>query len=227
MVFGSNYCAVSRLEIKDGDKCILVPLGFKLKSDFDRNCKADINMFFWLYYFVPVEPQEVIYNGNVADLTYLDPDYETLHEHEMFMLIHLGFWKSLHANFRPTPVISGDTAWRIRDLQLFDTFWEVWEKAQEYEDSFRDTWFGKLHKKEISRDEYVAATMKGAEAPEWMVRLHRLGSFMGMMGIMATPNICNDQHEMGTEYDKLVSLAKKYDVGAESKTKKESRRKKK
>ena len=69
--------------------------------------------------------------------------------------------------------------------------------------------------------------MKGAEAPEWMVQLHRLGSFMGMMGIMATPNICNDQHEMGTEYDKLVSLAKKYDVGAESKTKKESRRKKK
>lgn len=75
MIFGTTYCNVSHLPINDGDKCILIPLGFSLGGDFNKWNKPDINDFINLYYFVG-EPQEVIYNGNPSYITPLNPDYQ-------------------------------------------------------------------------------------------------------------------------------------------------------
>jgi hypothetical protein len=36
MIFGTTYCNVSHLPINDGDKCILIPLGFSLGGDFNK-----------------------------------------------------------------------------------------------------------------------------------------------------------------------------------------------
>jgi hypothetical protein len=208
MVFGSCYCAVSRLEIKDGDKCILIPLGFHLGGDFAKYEKPDVNTFFWLYTFVPVAPQVVIFGGNCAEIEYLDKRYKQVQEHEMYMLIHFGFWKSLQANH-----MAHVKEWSMSGLSSFDTFRYVWMKAMELSDEVRNKEIIEFVKAKAAggEPEFSANYMNGGPAPAWMVELHKLGTFMGQMGIMATPNICSDQHEMGKDFEKLVKEAKSYD----------------
>ena len=70
MVFGTAYCGISHLEINHGDECILLPLGFRMKCDFSRYGKADVNTFAYLYAFI-APPVYVIYGGNPDNSTFL------------------------------------------------------------------------------------------------------------------------------------------------------------
>ena len=221
MVFGSSYCAVSRLEIEDGDKCILIPLAFHLGGDFNKWDKADIGQFMWLYPFCAVEPQTVRYGGNYSQIEYFNQRYKQTSEHEMYMLIHYGFYQALQKN-----VLDHVTDWKLNDIQCFDTMRPVWEKAQEMKHDLHLTISHRLgqlkgylpvskraakrHKDE--KEKLLLDYATGGPAPAWMVELNKLATFMGSMGIMATPNICHDQHEAGKKYNKLVRLAKRYEA---------------
>jgi len=126
MVFGSTYCAVPHLEIEDGDKCILLPLRFRMNSDVDKWNKADINSFMFLYVFIH-KPQEVIYEGNISKISYLDKQYGNTLEHELFMLIYYEFYNSIISEYRTFGLEE------IRTLKNFRTIRPIWEKAITYE----------------------------------------------------------------------------------------------
>ena len=129
MVFGRTYCAISHLEIKDGDKCILLPLSFKMDYKFDSYNKANINNFAYLYAFHS-DPVEVIFHGNVAKIDYATnvgrkhkagDDYE---EYELFMLVHWGFYNEIINN------VSRFDLDHLEDVPLLNTTYPIWEKAK-------------------------------------------------------------------------------------------------
>ena len=43
MVFGNTYCAISHLQIKDGDECYVIPLGFSMQNKFTTGNGDEVN----------------------------------------------------------------------------------------------------------------------------------------------------------------------------------------
>lgn len=197
MVFGSTYCHISHLEIKDGDRCILIPLGFKMNFEFDRHNKADINCFAYLYTFIkPALP--VIFEGNVTCIKYAKDSgrhkaLSNYEEYELFMLIHEGFYNQIletHTN----GMIS-----TLENIPLYNTVWPIWEEGKEIQRRIQSIKGVKLAKKEISEEEYLEKT----HTPEWMVNIYKVADFMGKMGIPPHPNWCHDQQETGKLYEQM------------------------
>lgn len=195
MVFGSTYCAISHLEIKDGDKCILIPLGFRMQHEFDRYNKADINCFTYLHTFIK-EPIEVKFGGNSNQVFYLNKgNYhkkgDVYEEHELFMLIHYGFYHQIISNVK---------RWDIEHLEsvpLFNTVYPIWEQANkliEQEGKIIQYVQKKITKKQL--DEKIPC-------PEWMKNIYKVAIFMADMGISPHPIFCNDQHQRGEDYEKF------------------------
>jgi len=198
MVFGTTYCAISHLPIEDGDKCILIPLGFDMKFSFDQWNKADINSFMYLYSFI-YEPQEVIYNGNPDDIKYLNETYEQTLKHELYMLVHFDFYNSIQKEF----VISFDN---IEQLPLFKTCNEIWRKAIKIKNENRNEIIIKLTEKrakgeEISDDEKLG--LMSTPIPDWIKAIYKVAMFIDGMGMIPYPNNAVDQHQRNKLYEKI------------------------
>ncbi len=200
MVFGNTYCAISHLHIKDGEKCILIPLGFSMQHEFDYYNTASINCFAYLHTIVG-PAIEVIFGGNVSVIKYcndskLHKKGSEYNEHEMFMLVHHGFYKKLLTEFNPAYLNNHDR------LPLDNSTRIIWQKANEINKQEQATLRGKLNKKEISNDEYVKLSFN-IPTPEWLKNLFQVAIFMGNMGIPVHPVWCNDQHQRGDMYEKI------------------------
>ena len=205
MVFGNTYCAISHLEIKDGDTCILIPLGFRMQHEFDFYNKADINCFAYLHTFVG-PAIEVKFKGNVSMLKYVNSseyhkkgsDYE---EHEMFMLIHHKFYKNLLIEFNPEYLQT------MERLPLHNSTYPIWEKSIDIKHLEDAKLQGKLKKGEITAAEYATMSWE-IPTPEWLKNLYQVATFMSQMGIPAHPNFCNDQQQTGIRYEKIRNKSK-------------------
>lgn len=201
MVFGTTYCAISHLPIEDGDKCILIPLGFNMKYDFDQHNGADINSFMYLYSFI-YEPQKVIYKGNPDDIKYLNKQYEMTLKHEMYMLVHLEFYNSIQKEYMKDGFKS------IENLPLFKTCYDIWRKGKEIQQERQDKIKYKLAEKKAKGKKVTHEEMNdlfNTPVPEWMKAVYKVAMFMDGMGMIPYPNHAVDQHQRNKLYEKLRS----------------------
>lgn len=199
MVFGTTYCAISHLPIEDGDKCILMPLGFSMKYNFDQYNKADVNSFMYIYSFI-YEPQQVIYNGNPDDIKYLNDNYHL--KHELFMLVHLDFYNSIQKEYMKDAFSS------ISDLHLFKTCEDIWIKAKEIEKEYRDKEMAKLTEKKLNGKKPTKKEINNlfnVPVPKWMIEVYKVAMFMDGIGMIPYPNHVVDQHQRNKLYEKLRS----------------------
>ncbi len=199
MVFGTTYCAISHLPIEDGDRCILIPLGFNMKYDFDQFNGADINSFMYLYSFIH-EPQKVIYNGNPDDIKYLNKNYHL--KHEMYMLVHLEFYNSIQKEYMKEGLGS------IENLPLFKTCESIWRKAieikNEKQEKIKYKFAEKKTKGQKPTDKEINDFMT-TPVPEWIKSVYKVAMFMDGMGMIPYPNHAVDQHQRNKLYEKLRS----------------------
>ncbi len=200
MVFGTNYCAISHLPIKDGDECMLFPLGFRMDFNFSSGNKADINCFAYLYAFV-AEPIRVVFEGNAAMIKYATSGkYHTqgteYNEYELFMLVHLNFYQQLIEDFE------NQMLKKVKHLQLFDAVHSIWNTAQKFEKLEVQKLTFKLDTKELTNEEYIQLAMT-IPTPEWIENIYKVALFMSHMGIPLHPNWAHDQHEFGVMYEKI------------------------
>jgi hypothetical protein len=216
MVFGTTYCAISHLPIEDGDKCILIPLGFNMKYEFDQFNGADVNSFMYLYSFI-YEPQEVIYNGNPDDITYLDKIYESGLKHQLYMLVHHEFYHSIQREYRK----NSECFESVERLPLFKTCETIWKKAQEIKKEKQMEWIIKSKERKLTESEMVA--FMATPYPVWMRSVYKIAMFMDEMGMQPYPNNTVDQHGCNELYEKLrshcINLKKpKIEVSIDDKT---------
>ena len=198
MVFGNTYCAISRLEIKDGDRCILFPIGFRMDFKFDYYNKADINCFSYLYNFID-KPVEVIFEGNYSKITYLNDSGRRIKkgdeykEYELFILIHYDFYIELISSL-------GDDIYKyINHLPSCRTTFTIDKIAHQIEkESYQDKSF-KYHKGLITSDELNIREL----TPEWIKNVYKVGMFMDKLNIPLCPTFCVDQVETNKLYEKL------------------------
>lgn len=198
MVFGSTYCAISHLPIEDGEKCMLIPLGFNMQYDFDQWNRADINCFMYLYEFIHA-PQEVVFNGNPDDIEYLDEKYESTLKHEMYMLVAIDFYKEIQENFD-----TGEILETTQRLPLYKTVQQIWRKAKKIEKEEREIILNECRLKMWSTEEASEKIMKTI-TPIWIKEIYKLSMFMDRMGIMPCPSNSVDQHQLGKKYEKMRS----------------------
>lgn len=196
MVFGTTYCAISHLPIEDGDKCILIPLGFNMKYNFTQFNNADINAFMYLYTFI-AEPVEVVYSGNPDDIKY--------ESHELFMLVHKEFYMAIQREFMMEGLKTTE------NLPLFKTIHDIWEKAKEFEKDHREKERMRMVNEDITKEEFLKSIMK-TPTPDWMKSLYKIAMFMDGMGMIPYPNHCVDQHKRNELYEKLREQCKKQNV---------------
>jgi len=201
MVFGTTYCAISHLPIEDGDKCILIPLGFNMKYTFDQYNKADINCFMYLYSFIH-EPQEVIYGGNPDEIEYLDKDYARGLKHELYMLVHFDFYNSIQREYMKDEFNS------IENLPLFKNCRDIWHEAIKIKNENQEITRLKLDEKkskgiEISNDEINE--LFTTPIPEWIIKIYKVAMFMDGIGMIPYPNHVVDQHGRNKLYENLRS----------------------
>ncbi len=201
MVFGTTYCAISHLPIEDGDKCILIPLGFNMKYNFDRYNGASINSFMYLYSFI-YEPQQVIYGGNPDDIKYLDEKYELALKHELYMLVHLGFYNSIQEEYMK----NSEQLESIDRLPLFKTCEDIWKKATKIRaeklNEMRIKFIEEKAKGGEISDKEISALMT-PPVPEWIKSIYKVAMFMDGMGMIPYPNNAVDQHDRNKLYEKL------------------------
>ena len=201
MVFGNTYCAISHLEIKDGDACMLIPLGFRMNFEFDKYNKADINCFTYLHTFIS-EPIAVIFGGNISEVTYLNGDVyhnagDEYEENELFMLVHLGFYNE---------ILKDEGMWKIHHLDeipLFNTVYPIYEKAKEILQLERLGKSFELGRGKITSEQYS----KKISTPKWMIDIYKVALFMGNMGIAPHPIFCHDQNQRGKDYERMRKSA--------------------
>lgn len=197
MVFGTTYCAISHLPINDGDRCILVPLGFNMKQTFNIYNKADINSFMYLYNFLD-EMIEVTYEGN-PDMIKYDEDRKL---YQLYMLLNKKFYYNLIEQYKNPRF---DTT---QHLPLFKTVSDVWHKANEFQLEQRMSNKVKFDNEELTRDEVVHLTMN-TPTPEWIKNIYIVASFMDKLGMIPYPNNAVDQQlEILPLYNKLVEESK-------------------
>lgn len=202
MVFGTTYCPISHLPIEDGDKCILIPLGFRMQHEFDKWNKADINCFAYLHTFIG-EAVEVEYGGNYSVVKYIHTEKyrkkgNEYDEHELFMLVHYGFYQKIIAQ-------KSRQFETIDHLPLFNTVYPIWEKANEIQSTQRNILQEKIKEKGISKQEKEERMRQYMQipTPEWLKNLFKVADFMGMMGIAPHPVFRSDQHQTGELYEQM------------------------
>lgn len=179
MVFGTTYCAISHLPIEDGDKCILLPLGFDMKYSFDQYNKADINSFLYLYTFI-YQPQEVIYEGNPNMIKYLDESYANL-QYELYMLVHYKFYHSIQKEYLT------EREWKMSQLPNFKTCTDIWKQAQEIATNNRER-ISELIKKSTDDSEKQKLSkefMDGGDCPSWMIELFKFAMILMFQTIIS------------------------------------------
>jgi hypothetical protein len=207
MVFGTTYCGISHLPINDGDRCILIPLGFEMKYSFDKWNKASAGSFMYLYTFI-YEAQEVIYKGNPDEIEYLDKKYESCLEYELYMLVRKDFYNAIQSEYNK------DVKWNISDLRLFKTCSNIWAQAQKIRDDMRPDLLSKINDvpKGEEKEKLISEYLSGGAAPEWMVAIYKVALFMDGMGMIPYPNHCVDQHGNNELYEKIRSSCVEIDT---------------
>lgn len=207
MVFGTTYCAISHLPIEDGDKCILMPLGFNMKYEFNQWEGASINSFMYLYNFI-YEHQEVIYNGNPDDITYLNKNYESTLKHELYMLVHFDFFHAIQKEY----MIEEECFESISRLPLFKTCEDIWKKAIEFKGEKEEELKFKFSEKKAKNkkiEESEINAFLNIPVPEWIKSIYKIAMFMDGLGMIPYPNHVVDQHKRNNLYEKLRLSCKK------------------
>jgi hypothetical protein len=196
MVFGNTYCAISHLEIKDGDECYLIPLGFNLHNNFRPGNGNLINSFAYLHHFID-KPCLVKFNGNhpvyVEDSKYHNKDSE-YKEYEMFMLIHKQFYESILNE------INSEQFESIKYLSPFNTVRNIYDELYKEKIIHDGILFTNYKLGVITEEEYYC---KRKDTPEWCVDIYKIATFMGKMGIPPHPNWAIDQVNYGEIYEKI------------------------
>ena len=197
MVFGSTFCPISHLEIKDGDRCVLIPLGFRMCHEFDKWNKPDVNFFVYLHTFIKPAVY-VIYGGNVSMITYAEDTGRNKQgskydEYCLYMLIHEGFFHEILNE------VSDFNLKTLNNIPLFNTTWPIWEEGKDLKEEEEHTKYYRYKDNKISKEEYEAPV----PTPEWMIVLFKVATFMGKMGIPPHPIFCNDQRETSKTYEAM------------------------
>lgn len=201
MTFGTTYCAISHLPIKDGDNCILIPLGFCMNFNFDQFNKADVNCFLYLYKFIDA-PQEVVYMGNPDELEYLNRrNSPNINKYELYMLVHKKFYESIQSEYDAIREIE-----RCEMLPNFKTCYDLWIHANEFMDEQRNRIWHSESKGDITKDEAIVHISK-IPTPTWIVEIYKVAMFMDGLGMIPYPNHVADQHERNKLYEKLRKQA--------------------
>ncbi len=203
MVFGTTYCGISHLPIKDGDKCMLLPLGFKMKYSFDQWNGADVNSFMYLYSFI-YKAQIVVYQGNPDKIKYLDKSYEQTLKHQLYMLVHLEFYNGIQRDF----MTNSSQLENVQELPLFKTCEDLWHKAHEVGRKYRSDLEAKMlkerdkNKKQKLMSNYINIPV----VPDWIKEIYKIAMFMDGIGMI--PHPCNtvDQHNRNELYERLRSF---------------------
>lgn len=201
MVFGTTYCAISHLPICDGDKCILIPLGFNMKYSFNKWNTADINSFMYLYSFIH-EPQKVIYNGNPSKIKYLNKTYEQTLEYELYMLVSYDFYNSIQKEYMK----DDERLKSIDKLPLCKPLEEIWIKAKEIQNEYQEEIKHKISEKKakgLKVSDKEINKLFNAPVPKWMKEIYKLAMFIDGMGIIPYPNHTVDQHMKNLLYEKI------------------------
>lgn len=196
MTFGTTYCKLSHLPIEDGDKCILVPLVFKISATLRTYNQASVNDFLVPYRFVD-EPREVIYEGNPTQIKYTDE--KKGFEYDLFMLIHFDFWHELHRAYNPDD-------YKTSKLTYLDPVLEnvtngIYEKQKSY---FYANLVKQARQEPYNENPHI-------ELDLWEQQLIRLADFMGRMDIIPTPSINIDQNDTHETYREILNKTKDYD----------------
>ena len=205
--FGSTFCAISHLEIKDGDNCMLFPLGFKL--EYNHKTGDDILNYLSYNHYFESESIEVMFNGNSCEFITkqqfreIGDEYgETGYgESEMYMLVHLEFYKGILKN------VSTERFENLNILPLFNTINKIWEEAMELKEK---THFGYMieHTKGLKTfDEITQLEHYSPNTPQWIIDLYKVAWFMGQMGIPPHPNFAIDQKDFGQLYEEIRQSA--------------------
>jgi hypothetical protein len=183
MVFGSTYCLLSHLEIKEGDEFYC----FEIKQSSVINW-GDIFIFdFERLKTNNFLPKLVTWNGNyysVKDKNKLG-DYFLIHKKFYDYLIKEDF-NFTYTNQLPHIIFCYEV--RHNYISLYEK-----EKRNEL----------KRLKNEINKDSYLFNYLN-IEIPENIKNIYKLSFFMNKMGIRLFPNISNDQHNFGEIYQNIL-----------------------
>jgi hypothetical protein len=187
MTFGRTYCKASRLPIEEGDRCIVIPLGFSMQYDFNKWNKADISMFIDLYQIVDV-PQEAIYRGNVDVIEYLDKGYVNASLHQLYMLIHASFYDQViqEANRPGNWLFRNCGDWGLSKV-LSPLREQVWKLRRDHQSSLQ----AKYVTGKITQVEFQSEFGKPFPTPDAMRYVCHLVNLMEKMDITITPTVRN------------------------------------
>lgn len=180
MVFGSTYCLVCHLEIKEGDefycfeiKKIGEPYDF-FKFDFNKLSNNDFL------------PKLVIWNGNY---------FSTKEKNNLsdYFLLNKNFYDNL---------IKEDFGFKyITNLPNIIFCLEIKDYLFNYQLKKREEL--KNIKNQLKLEDYFNQYMN-VEIPENIKNIYKLSFFIYKMGMVLYPNITNDQHNFGQIYKNIL-----------------------
>lgn len=192
--FGVTYCALSRLPIADGDRCMLIPLGFRMDYGFGENSESWTSepdgLFMYLHH-IRGAASVVTYGGNPGVIEYDEPPEYNAPQSRM--LIHKGFWDKIQEKYKHRD------ADRCEDIRWFRTIHGVYEKIQQI---IRDRRLEITHKilmeteTSLSREQKIQLDRDcyNTPVPAWVTEIYRLAYFMDNMGAVPYPNQSVDQN---------------------------------
>jgi len=201
--FGTTYCAVSRLPIQDGDKCILIPLGFRMDYGFGENSESWTSepdgLFMYLHH-IRGAASVVTYGGNPGVIEYDEPPVRNAPQSRM--LIHKGFWDEIQEKYKQYD------AERCEDISWFRTTHGVYEQTRKI---IRDRRLelsldALVRKKEPLTPEQYRKFDKdcySTPVPDWVVQIYRLAYFMDKIGAVPYPNQSVDQNMTYEVFEKI------------------------
>jgi hypothetical protein len=215
MVFGSCYCGISGLEIKDGDICMYMPLEVSIRASGLGGDGLEQALF--VPFAFSGEPCKVKFNGNFGMLDYAGDEPENSKErikaerhfkfHEkttFFMLVHLGFYEHLVKNYR-------EGAYRtLAHCFMGGISRELLHKVERDILNEQSTWLVKIKEaKDKAETEIALSNYWKQEVPQYLSDIARVVVFMRYLGKRPAPNDANDQHEHGKLLAKYIREVKK------------------
>lgn len=206
MVFGNTYCAISRLEIKDGDKCIAIPLKFNLGGSFEYYNKASVNTFLYLYEFCD-EPFEVIYEGNYSMLSayckrtdkWIDYMRVKHVRYELIMLVRTDVYEAI--------LEKSNCSEKYKVLHnVPGSFKTVTSVHQKWSDLMWDNMHSISYKNAKTPIEDIELEKRKAETPLWIRNIFGFAEYIDRLGMIPYPNISVDQHSVGREFWEIIDI---------------------
>lgn len=214
MVFGSCHCAISNLEIKDGDMCMLLPLDFCIEASFKQN--DTIENAFYVPFRFSGKPEKVRFKGNFADIEYIGeevagtPEWKKAQRHfehytsSFFMLVHIGFYHTLIENY------AQEGFEKLSECRMVGISEKLYKETESQID-FQNVVYELKIKNATTQEEkhHYSNLYMNKKPPEWLIALAKVNRFMSGMGKRPAPNDAHDQHEHGKLLKAYTRLASK------------------